>query len=467
MLARISIRVRLTLAFAGAMALVLAAAGFFLSVNQARNIDASIDGGLRARADDVAALVAQSESGLAEAGRSRLTEAGENFAQVVDTRGSVVDATPFVRDRALLSPAELARARQSSLLLDRHAGRDAGERSRLLARSVAAQDQTFVVIVGASLEERDAAMRNLAVLLILGGPVALILACVAGYGVAAAALRPVEAMRRRAAEISGSEPGERLPVGAAGDELSRLGETLNEMLERIDGSLARERAFAADASHELRTPLAIVKTELELALRGEHTVDELRAAITSAGEETDRLAQLADDLLVIARSDQGGLPVHAAPLEVAALLQTVRERFARRAAAEGREIHVEAAAVATIMGDRLRLEQALGNLVENSLRHGGGAVRLSAVRRDGAVELHVVDQGPGIPPAFMPQAFERFSRPDSGRGRAGSRGSGLGLAIVRAIARAHGGDAHASNAEGGGADVWLSLPLVADEAQAS
>ena len=152
--------------------------------------------------------------------------------------------------------------------------------------------------------------RNLRTILLIGGPVALLLASLAGYAVSGTALRPVEAMRRRAAEISAAEPDQRLPLPEANDELRRLGETLNQMLGRLEAALERERTFVDDASHELRTPLAMHKTELELALRYAKTPEEMRAAIASAIVEVDRLSALAEDLLVLARSEQGKLALH-------------------------------------------------------------------------------------------------------------------------------------------------------------
>jgi two-component system, OmpR family, sensor kinase len=263
-------------------------------------------------------------------------------------------------------------------------------------------------------------------------------------------------MRRRAELISGGGEGERLPVGPAQDEIGRLGETLNEMLGRIDGALARERGFVADASHELRTPLAILKTELELALRGDRSTHELREAIASAGEETDRLTRLAEDLLVIARSDQGRLPLRAEPLEARTVLETVRARFAVRAAREGRTVELGDAPLVDLRADGPKLQQALGNLVENALSHGAGPITLSARHRGAAVELCVRDEGTGLPTEFEPHAFERFSRADPARGRGGA---GLGLSIARAIARAHGGEAHLATRESGGFEAWLSLPV--------
>jgi signal transduction histidine kinase len=256
-------------------------------------------------------------------------------------------------------------------------------------------------------------------------------------------------MRRRAAAVSAETPGERLPVPATGDELERLGTTLNEMLERLEAGLERERGFVADAGHELRTPLAALRTELELALRHGGSAEELREAVGRSAEEVDRLTQLAEDLLLIARSDRGGLPLQIEAVDVDELFAGVVRRLEWRAQAEGKQI-TAARARAVVRGDRVRLEQALVNLVDNALRYGGPAVTISLAARDASVELHVTDDGPGFPGVFVGRAFERFSRADTARGRSGA---GLGLAIVRTIAEAHGGSAHAA-----GADVWLSLP---------
>ena len=238
----------------------------------------------------------------------------------------------------------------------------------------------------------------------------------------------------------------------AKDEVQRLAETLNDMLARLETAFEHERQFVADASHELRTPLALLKTELELALRHPRSRAELKDALRSAAEETDRLSALASDLLLIARSDQSGLPVHPEPLSSGDVLATVADRFSGRAAELGRRIEVEDGHVG-FDADPERIEQALGNLVENALVHGAGTVTIGATRRDGQVELRVVDQGPGFPDGFAERAFDRFSRADEARRRSGS---GLGLAIVEAIALAHGGQAGVS--PGARTAVWISLP---------
>jgi signal transduction histidine kinase len=244
-------------------------------------------------------------------------------------------------------------------------------------------------------------------------------------------------------------------VPAADDEIGRLGNTLNEMLARLEAAFARERTFVSDASHELRTPLAILKTELELALRGGRSVQELEDALRSAAEETERLSHLAEDLLVIARSDQGKLPIRSATVDAREILEGVRDRYARRAAEHHTEIAIATPADLALVADPLRLEQAIGNLVDNALRYGSGPIELRAQRIDGRVELAVRDHGNGFPEGFIATAFERFTRADAGRSRGGA---GLGLAIVAAIGAAHGGTVAAENALGGGALVTVVVP---------
>jgi heavy metal sensor kinase len=446
--------VRLALAFAGAMAVLLAVTGAFLYVRLGNTLDDQIDQSVRARADDVAVLVARSGSGLTRA--ARLTEGEESFAQVLSPSGRVQDVTPPLDRTPLLSPEQVARARTETFFVEHDPlrGLDTG-RIRLLATPVEAAGRRYVVVSGASLQDRDEALTALRRQLLIGGPIALLLASFAGYLLAGAALRPVESMRRRAEEISATVAGRRLPVPEADDEVGRLARTLNEMLARIEEGVERERRFVAEASHELRTPLALLKTELELALRHPRSAEALRAAIASAAEETDRLTLLAEDLLVLARSDEGQLRLDSKPVRARDLLDTVARRFERRAQDAGLALEVEAPPELTALGDPVRLEQALGNVVDNALRYGAGTVRLQARAQNGAVELRVSDQGAGFDPEFLPHAFERFSRDDGGRVRGST---GLGLAIVQAIARAHGGTAAARNSAGGGAEVTLVLP---------
>ncbi|HZQ03317.1 MAG TPA: ATP-binding protein [Gaiellaceae bacterium] len=452
-MSRLPIRVRLTLAFAAAMAALLAALAFLLLHHLAGSLDATLDQGLRARADDVTALVRQSDTGLRDATSS--PAAVKSFAQILDRHGRIVDETRGLGARPLLDSRQLARARAAPLLVGR--ARRLGVDVRLLAVAVSAQDQPLVVVVGAPLSARDAAIANLRSELLFGGPAALLATALIAYLLAAAALRPVERMGVRAGTISERRLSERLPVPRARDELARLGQTLNAMLARIEHGVAREHRFVADASHELRAPLALLRAEVELALEQPRPEPELRAALRSIGEEADRLSQLAEDLLLLARLDEGRLPLHNEPIEVRALFDAVASRFQRRIVDARRALTVTPVE-ACLEGDRLRLEQALGNLLENAIRHADGGIDLYARETADVVELHVADDGPGFPDGFLPEAFARFSRADNARTEAGT---GLGLAIVAEIAAAHGGAAAAANRPGGGADIWLALPRTA------
>jgi two-component system, OmpR family, sensor kinase len=441
---RLPIRLRLALVFALAMAVVLAGAGWFAYSRVSSDLSQALDQDLRGRAQDLSALVGG--GGSVSATEGSLIENGESFAELLDSDGHVLDATRPI-GRNLLTPSELGAAQRGPVFADRSSVPGLDEPARLLALPVS----RGVLVVGATRENRAETLRSLRAAFLIGGPIALLLAALGGYLLAGAALRPIESMRRRAAEISTTSLHERLPVPTANDEVSRLGETLNAMLARLEDGLERERRFLADASHELRTPLALLKTELGLALRPGRTDEELLAAISSAAEQTDRLARIADDLLLLARAEQGGLRLKKEPVDVTDVLRDVTGRFRTE-----RAISVAPGDPLVVTADRLRLEQALSNLVDNALRHGGGAITVSARSENGTAELHVVDEGEGFVQAFLPQAFERFTRADEARE---GEGSGLGLAIVATIAHAHDGSAQAANLPRGGADVWISLPL--------
>jgi two-component system, OmpR family, sensor kinase len=424
---RLPIRVRLTIAFAAATTLVLIAAAAFVFFQLRADLDESIDATLQARATAVA-------TGGAAAGNAGDDEDG--LAQVQSPDGRVVDSA---------GGAEGAVAPRS------------GERQVPgidgTARVAVKRDGDAIVVVEQSLEDRDEVLAGLIAAFAIGGPLAVLVASLLGYALAGAGLRPVEAMRRRAGEISLAHDGERLPLPAAQDEVRRLGETLNEMLDRLRRSFERERRFVADASHELRTPVAVIRAELDAALRAGGHDEQVREALVAALEECDHLAQLAEDLLFVARAAEGELPIRREAVEVRPLLEGVRARFGDRAREHGRDLRVDGGDGLRVEADELRLRQALGNLVDNALRHGAGDIELRARpgAMDGAVELEVADHGPGFDPDLAGRAFERFTRGDAARTRGGT---GLGLAIVRAIAEAHGGRAEIVDST----TVRLSLP---------
>jgi two-component system OmpR family sensor kinase len=438
--------------FAAGMAAVLGAAGVFVYVRTGADLLDANDAGLRSRAEMLAAAIRAHGPSVADVG-STLIEPDEAFAQVAGASGGIEESSPIVSGTPLL-PAATIRSLSGPELFDRRiAGID--DVTRVLAVPVATGGGRSMVLVGSSLQDRRDQLLQLAATLAIGGPITLAVISWAGWVLVGAALRPVQRMQRESASISIAERDRRLSLPAADDEISRLGATLNAMLDRIQETFERERRFVDNASHELRTPVAILKAELDLALRRARTRDELQAALVSASEEADHLARLAEDMLVLSRAHGGRLPVHCTTTSLPALLEEQARRFAPRAAAAG--VSVEVTAVREdLRVDPVRLRQALDGLLDNALRYtpAGGAVGLTATRQNGAFRVGVQDSGPGFHPDFLPHAFEPFSR----RATDGRTGAGLGLAIVRAIAEAHGGTAEAGNRPEGGASVTMILP---------
>ena len=440
-MSRLPIRVRLTLGFAAAMAAVLAGVGLFVYQRVANELLGTVDQSLVAQANEEGA------GGRIDAD----TGGGATLGQTFAPDGRLLRSQPAAQP-PLVGPEALAKAVAGERVwLDKRLSQQRGT-WRVLALPPASRGGP-VAVVARSLGPRDESLDHLRHELVIFLPLALLAACLGGYALTAGALRPVEVLRRRAEGVTAGEPS-RLPVPPARDEVSRLAVTLNDMLSRLQAAFEHERRFVADASHELRTPLALLRTELDLALRRPRSREELESALRSAAEETQRLSRLADALLLIARADQGPLPVKREVVAAADLLADAATRFANRADALGRDLHVEPSDL-HVDADPLRVGQALVNLVDNALTHGDGAVDLSAEERDGFVELHVRDAGSGLPDGFRARAFDRFSRADEARSRGGS---GLGLSIVELVAVAHGGGVGVHDSPSGGADVWLSLP---------
>jgi two-component system OmpR family sensor kinase len=314
------------------------------------------------------------------------------------------------------------------------------------------------VVVADRLARRDRELARLRTLLLIAGPLALLLAGLAGHEVARAALVPVERMRRQAERITDQQLSERLPVPASADEVSALGRTLNAMLDRVEAAVARERRVVSGVRSSWLASLTTLRAEVDLALLGERDAEELRAALRSAAEEARRMSRLADDLLVLARADQGRLPLRPERLVARDLLEAAAARSRAAAQMQGRSLVVagDASSEIAVLADRDRTAQTLDNLVANALRYGAGTITLSACEDGRLIELHVTDEGPGFPDELLGRAFERFARGADARGT--EPRSGLGLALVEALALAHGGHARAANRAEGGADVFVALP---------
>jgi heavy metal sensor kinase len=280
-----------------------------------------------------------------------------------------------------------------------------------------------------------------------------------GWVISGRVLAPIDDIASVAAEIQATDLSRRIDLEGPEDELKRLADTFDRMLERLDEAFSMQRRFVADASHELRNPLAVIRTNVDVALSNPRaTPDELRDAAQVVRRSTDRMSRMVDDLLALARLDDPALRTES--VDLASVAREVAEENGELARSANASIDVSGArAISAVKGDGDALKRAVANLLDNALRFAppGSAVVIEAGRVEGWVFVAVTDEGPGIPADEHERVFERFYRTDRSRARS-SGGSGLGLAIVRQIARGHGGSASVFSAPGAGATFVMWLP---------
>lgn len=448
-----SIRLRVAVIFAIALAVAFSL-GSWLLVSQLRAVMLrSLDAGLAAQLAQAGKLFQGTESG----GRAHPPglPPGDYIAQLIDSTGRVRASSEDTGRTPLLTDSGLRRARRATIALTATVD---GDPERLMAAAFTGRPG-WVTVVGTSLESFDDTVAAVVSRLAIGGTVLVLVAGLGAYGLARAALAPVERLRREAAALSERDTSLRLAVPATKDEVAALAGTMNDLLRRLHEALARQRAFVADASHELRTPFAVLSAELELAAKPGRSQRELAEAVSSASEEAARLRRLTEDLLLLATSDEDRLAPRTEPVDLCALLTQAADLATERAATTSVTCRVDAPARLTARVDPSQIRRAVDNLIDNALRFApdGTDVVVSARAEALGVIIEIADMGPGFPADYLPHAFERFSRPDTGRGRA-QGGAGLGLSIVRAIAQAHGGGVTIRNQASGGAIVRMDLP---------
>ncbi len=447
-----SIRLRLAVVFALASALLFALGGWLFVSRLSASLQSTIDSQLAVQLAQAQRYLPGSDARVAgTAGPAP----GEYVVQVLDRSGQVRGGSADAGTSSLLGARDLQQARRGRLLVTASAG---SERVRVLAAPLPGRPG-WVADAGVSLETKDATLSHVIQELLVAGALLVLVAGFGAYGLARAALSPVERLRREVAELSEREDAPGLRVPRTRDEIAALATTMNQLLDRLRGALARQRALVSDASHELRTPFAVLSGELELASRPGRSPEELALAVERAGEETARLARLTEQLLFLARSDEDRVPPRREQTDLLRVLTRCADHAAARARAAGARCEVDAPAALVATLDADRLGEAIDNLVDNALRFAppGTAIVVSAVGVGADLVIEVADSGPGFPVEFLPHAFERFARPDSSRARRAG-GAGLGLAIVDAIAQAHGGTASVHNRPEGGAVVALELP---------
>jgi signal transduction histidine kinase len=422
----------------------------------------SLDSALRTRAQEAAQLAVSAPALLTDPGALESPVSGREIAvEVLDAHGTIL-ARSLTLGARLLPQDRLVRAAR----VDGRSGYEdlliGGRDYRLFVAPIAEAGGPAAggaVLVASDTTDIHDTISHLGVVLTVSGAAIALIAALIAAGLTRRGLRPLRRLAAGAEEIERTaDPARRLPAaGAASDEIAQLTGVLNRMLASLERSRANERRFLADASHELRTPVTTIRGYAELyRLGGLAQRQELDQAMRRTEQEAVRMASLVDDLLLLARLDEGR-PLARESVDLGVL--GVEAAADARAVAPDRTITAEVAEGVTVEGDEHRLRQVVGNLVGNALVHtpAGTPVSVRVHNGGGSAVVEVHDDGPGMAPEVAAQAFERFSRADASRSRHAG-GSGLGLAIVRAIVLSHGGDVALDTGPGEGTTVRVELP---------
>jgi len=441
-----TIRFRITAIATLVVLVVLVGAGLALVAVNGRFLTENLDEALDQEVDALTTQVERDEL------PAMLTGLGDDdtVAQVV-VEGTVVAASANVAGRRSVAPTP--RDGGTTVRTVSALAADSSE-MRLVSRRFDGPDGTTVIHVAGTLDDIDESTGALTTTLLLASPPLVLLLGAVIWLLVGRTLRPVEAIRAQVAGIGAGGLHHRVLEPGTGDEIDRLAHTMNDMLDRLNAAARRQERFVADASHELRSPLTRIRAELEVDLAHPEQADLIRTH-RSVLDEAMSLQRLVEDLLHLARRDaEGPGAARQDPVD----LDDIVLRLARRwRAADRVEIDTSGVGAAQVIGDADALARAVGNLVDNAVRHAASAVTLTSAERDGVAVVSVADDGPGIPTADQERVFERFARVDAARSP--GSGTGLGLAIAREIAEQHGGSVTLDPAHHPGVRMVLSVPL--------
>lgn len=457
----VPVRLRIAIWSVGLLAILIVSLATFVVIRLRADLIDGVDSTLATRASQIAIGLRRPGEGefqdVSDAALQHLPGT-ESAAQLLDPSGTVLErsgdvaaASPMIEDLTAVRRGESV-SRTVTL------GSDT-EPFRVLALRLSSSPER-IVVVATSLETVEASAGRLTTLLLLAGPALLVVAGIGGWWLAGAALAPVSRITQTAGEIEIERLDERVDVPDTRDEIHDLAVTMNRMLERLQRGVAEQRQFIADASHELRTPIAVMRSELEVNLRERGLPTDARATLASVHEEIESMGAMVEDLLTLARADEGQLVLVTEPTDLRASAASVRAALATVAAASSVGVTVEGNGT-PVLADRRQIEQVLRNLMVNGITHAGrgGHVVVSTWSDAGSARCSVRDDGPGIPEAARAHVFDRFFRADPSRARGGA---GLGLAICREIVLAHRGHIEMTSREGDGSTFTFSIPLAGD-----
>lgn len=461
---RLSIGVRLTVWYLVIFALgeVVFGVGMWLILRD--SLFDMVDDDLETQVDDVSRLLAtQPKEASIPALQALMKEAygsehwGDYLAVYTD-KGEPIYESPALQSHAslLIPPAEV----QKSLFTVRTIGR---EHFRFVFGKIAPNGRTFVMESGLSAQDAFDTLALFRSYLFMFAPLLLLIASAVGYWLSRRALSPVDALVRTAREVSGTKLSARLERLNTGDELQRLSDTLNEMLDRIESAFSRVTQFTADASHELRTPVSLIRTEAELALRRARTEQEYQDFLRHILQESERTTILIEQLLSLARADSGRETLQMRPVDVSALLRVVADGWKQVATIRDLRFAVRVEDQDTyVSGDESMLRRLADILLDNAFKYtpSPGSVTLSLEESGNAAVITVKDSGIGIPQDEQGKVFERFYRVDESRSRT-QGGNGLGLSIAQWIVAQHHGSITVQSNLGEGAMFRVELPKIA------
>lgn len=457
----LSIRLKLTAWYFAVLIATIAIFGIAAFLAMQKGIETSVDEGLQDEARAIEKLMDRALPEEPETLADELREHSElrpdgNFAQICEKDGHCIYRSQLmVRYDVPLPESEVPSAYNLEVR---------GLPLRLLVRGVAVGGSTYHIQVAAPMDDFYDAMTRFKWVVLLLSPVLLVLASAGGYWMSRRALIPVDEITRAAKDINSRNLSKRLRVPQSGDELQRLSETLNGMLERLEGAFNRITQFTADASHELRTPLALMRTTTEVSLRTSATVSEYREAQAQTLEELEKTSALVEKLMLLTRADAGVETLQRGPVKLTdSLREACREG---RTLAEAKHITFQENLVnrpVVVEGDSHALHRLFLILIDNAVKYTqpNGLITVSLTRSDECALAEIRDTGIGIAPQDLPHIFDRFYRADKARSREFG-GVGLGLSIARWEAEAHGGEIEVESTLGQGSVFRVRLPLADD-----
>ncbi len=460
------LRVRLTLWYGTALALVLIIFSVALYAITARNLRDTVDESL----EDTAMTAVRS---LEERGFLPLINEEEllsqfpeltridKFFQIFSPSGTITIRSPNIKQHEVpLSRTALDAAFAGQKLFE-SAKYPKEPPLRLISVPIMyGGNLLYIVQVGTSMESVGETLQRFLLLLVVAIPIALAVSLAGGWFLAGRALRPVDKITLAAQRIAAGDLSQRLSMPAAHDEIGRLAATFNNMIGRLDTSFRQIRQFTSDASHELRTPLTVMKGETDLVLRRPRLLDDYKSVLESNLEEIDRMTRIVDELLFLSRADMGEVRVESLPVAMELLVEDIHRQAKLLAQDRNIEVLLGTVMPVVVQGDDLRLRELLLNLVENAMKysHPDGKVEIALLNDGREARLSVTDHGIGIAPADHKKIFQRFFRTDVARGHT-KKGTGLGLAICAWIAELHKGRVEVKSALGQGSTFTVVLPL--------